>query len=307
MNDIKELLTKAVEDAGQSAVTTEAVYAGVAKARRRRGISVSAAVAVVVVAGLVATVVGVPGDGGGEDDSYIAAPSRFGKEGEAQAERLRKLLPGKIERVERVVNAPMRVNPGAEILPKAPSIRSVGPLDGQFLVTEKVEGKTTFRGLSITVMDRAAVAKDTKGKGLPKNFCTAYTKRALPECVREQLSNGQMLTTWKGSGAIEMGRTPWTYNWHGRLTLPDGGLLLFAEGLYAQDPKVMAIVRADHPPRPEAPRPTKRISEMSEEEQEKFFHELSMADATVDRDDFTPLDPKVFRKLMLRPELVPKN
>lgn len=305
MNDIKELLTRAAEDAGRPTVTTDAVYVGVAKARWRRAMALSGAVAVVVAVGVVATVIGLPPVGGDRGPSVAALPpSRFGVGGAEQAEKLRKLLPGEIVRVEKVMHAPMRVNPEAEARPNRPPVRSVGPLDGQFLITEKIEGKNKFRGLSITVMDRAAITEDTGGKGLPENFCTAHGDRPLPHCAREELPNGQVLTTWRGTGALQMSKTPWTYNWHGRLTLPDGGLLLFAEGLWAQDIKIMGIVRADHPPRP---RFSRHARPMTDEEMERFLTEQRHTARSDSPDDFVPLNQKVFRELMRHPELVPRK
>ncbi|MGW6460235.1 hypothetical protein ACWF94_30635 [Streptomyces sp. NPDC055078] len=274
MNDIRYMLEEAAQDAGSSTVTTEAVYIKAARTGRRRAAVVAAAVAVGVLA--TGAVVG-PAIGGDEKRSVAAPPASAGDA--EQAEKIRELLPGDIESVRKVADGPMlRVYPLAKV-PHA-AVTGSGPLDGHYLVTEKRDGKNELRGVSIAFMDREAVARDTGGKGLPEDFCAVLASSAKAECVQRRVSDGRVSTSWKGGAEFRAGPAPWAFNRLGRLTLPDGGLLLVGEAGMTMGSQAEGKVGVYSP-------------------------EAKSGTRVGTNGGYASYTPSEFETLMLRPELVP--
>ncbi len=103
MNDVRELLDRAAEGAGQPAFSAGAVYAKAARIRRRRRAAASAAVLAVVAAGAFT----LPRTGGDEDPAPAsvasAGPSASPSAAAAdRAGRLAALLPPDVGEIEEV-------------------------------------------------------------------------------------------------------------------------------------------------------------------------------------------------------------
>lgn len=217
MNDVRELLERAVEDAGPPAVSAEAVYAQAARVRwRRRAALGTAALTVVVAAGAVAVPGIVAGDGGA---SSVAAPAESGGSS-APARRLTELLPDDVGFVEQVDRSAILK---AGLAPGRPE-RTLGPLDGVYAVRRD-------RGvgyLAISVRSRVSAEAETGGSGRPGDPCVDGRGYRRLDCVREELPDGRVLTTWHTPLADgEGGRPRWGEEFTGQLTLADG-LALFA-------------------------------------------------------------------------------
>lgn len=100
MNDVRELLGRAAEHAGQPVISTEVVYARAARVRWRRRATVAAAAFAVVAAGAVA----VPGLGSQtkqEQNASVGAPAESVGNG-GRAKQLVELLPTGVGSIEQV-------------------------------------------------------------------------------------------------------------------------------------------------------------------------------------------------------------
>ncbi|MFC9623217.1 hypothetical protein ACFTXM_25545 [Streptomyces sp. NPDC056930] len=214
MNDVHELLGRVAADAGQPVISTRAVYAGAARVRLRRRVTVSAAALAVVAAGVVA----VPGlaPATKPKESSVAAPAELaGNTG--RAEQLVKLLPKDVGSVEQVSLAVIIKNATPEQAEEHP----VGPLDGQYAVRR--DGGVGY--LTVSMMTAESVAKKFGGLDPAADLCKPNRGEHRPaDCVREELPDGRVLTIW--SDPMKYGGTPlWGPELVGRLALKDGGLL----------------------------------------------------------------------------------
>ncbi|ROQ66107.1 hypothetical protein EDD93_0507 [Streptomyces sp. 840.1] len=214
MSEVRELLGRAAEDAGQPVISTEAVYAGAARVRRRRRAGASAAAVCAVAAGAFV----VPGlsSGPAPQDSSVAAPTELvGNSG--RAEELTALLPKGVGAVEQVSMAVIIKHASSEQAEEHP----VGPLDGQYSVRR--DGGVGY----LTVDVKTPKMLDAKLGGAPRdeNLCKDKAGEPAPDdCVREKLPDGRVLTIW--SDAMNYGGTPkWGPELVARLTLKDGGML----------------------------------------------------------------------------------
>ncbi|MFI6288868.1 hypothetical protein ACIBCM_29665 [Streptomyces sp. NPDC051018] len=313
MNDIKELLERAVEDSGETSVTVEAIFAAATAAAAtagnpwRRRVAVGAAVVAVIVVGAVAvSTLEEPGGDDGKDGKSAPAATRgtgpqgtstegTGTEdikGKRQAEKLLRLLkehiPGLVS-VEKVRSGPMRVLRMSGPLEPAPApYRELGPLDGDFLIGRKLNGTKVYSALSISYRDRDSVARATGGKGVPKDLCAPLRQAKSVDCVRQELSGGRVLSTWLGARAEEPWGTPWSFENIGRLTFPDGGVLMLSDGAYASDNRIFKIVR------PQGKVAAKKVDPSSRQMSQESL-------------DFVPLSRAEVRGLLLRGELLPES
>ncbi|MFF0445487.1 hypothetical protein ACFYT4_03530 [Streptomyces sp. NPDC004609] len=294
MNDIKALLERAVEDSGESTVTVEAIFAA-AMARGavnpwRRRVAVGGAVVAVILVGAVAVPMLEEPDG--EDTSPVTrGNSAQDTRGKRQAQSLLRLLgenmPGLVS-VEKVRSGPMRVlrmsgPPG----PAPTPYQELGPLDGDFLIGRKLNGKKVYTALSVSYLDREAVARATGGTGVPKDLCAPLRRARSVDCVRQELPGGRVLTSWLGARADEPWGTPWSFEHIGRLTFPDGGVLMLSDGAYASDNRIFTILRPHGKVEPKKVEPSGP----------------GMSSGSL---DFVPLTRAQVRELLLRPELLPK-
>ncbi|GGY78356.1 hypothetical protein CP967_10635 [Streptomyces nitrosporeus] len=219
MNDVRELLERAAEDAGRPTVSTEAVYVRAARLRFRRRAAVSAAALAVVAAGAV----GLPRvtGGTGAEQSSVAA-ERAGRAGETgtsgRAGRVEALLPPGTGSVEQVSLAVLIKN----ATPEQAETTYAGPLDGEYMI--RADGGVGY--LVVRFMDSAAAGR--KLGGAPQDdICVRRGKEPpVTGCVREELPDGGVLTTWSDAMEYGDGGTPrWGPETVGRLRLEDGSLL----------------------------------------------------------------------------------
>lgn len=214
MSDVRELLGRAAEHAGQPVISTEGVYAKAARVRWRRRATVAAAAFAVVTAGAVA----VPGLTAHpkEEQASVAAPAEpAGNSGRAKA--LVKLLPEGVGSVEQVSLAMIIKRATAQQAKEHP----VGPLDGQYAIRR--DGGVGY--LVIGVMKGEQVRKKLGGFDSADDICKPTNGEPRPaDCVREELPDGRVLTIW--GDPMNYGGTPkWGFELVGRLTMKDGGML----------------------------------------------------------------------------------
>ncbi|MFJ3087240.1 hypothetical protein [Streptomyces sp. NPDC086838] len=214
-DDVRELLGKAAQDAGQPVVSTEAVYAKAARVRWRRRTAVSAAAVCAVAAGAFV----VP-----QLSSSPAAPrtSSVGSLAEEPGGTPRdvlliELLPTDVERLDEVSFAEIikHVSP-----PPADPSRT-GPLDGQYSVRRG--GGVGY--LTVDVRDAEAVRKKLGGAPVEDLCHPANGEPAPDDCVREELSGGRVLTIWSDDMDYGEGTPQWGPELVARLTLADGSVL----------------------------------------------------------------------------------
>ncbi|WP_328902341.1 hypothetical protein OHR86_22645 [Streptomyces sp. NBC_00441] len=216
MNDVRELLGKAADDAGRPVISTEAVYAKAARVRWRRRTAVSAAAVCAVAAGAFV----VP-----QLSSAPAGPrtSSVGSLAEEPGEtprdvRLLRLLPHLTGTVEEVSFADIIKHAS----PQPPEPSRTGPLDGQYEIRQ--DGGVGY--LTVDVMDAEAVAKKLGGAQAVRDLCHPTNGEPAPDdCVREELSGGRVLTIWSDDMDYGDGTPQWGPELVARLTLADGTLL----------------------------------------------------------------------------------
>ncbi|MFB8031189.1 MULTISPECIES: hypothetical protein [unclassified Streptomyces] len=217
MNDVHELLERAVESAGRSAGSTEAVYARAARVRTGRRAAVAAAALAVVVAGAL-SLTGAA-DGPRTEHTAVAAAPDGGTGAGGKAGRLAALLPPGVGGIEQVSLAVLLKGATEE----QARTTYVGPLDGEYLVREG-DGAGY---LLLRFMERADVVKKLGGRTGRSDLCaTRGTEPSVSDCVREELPDGSVLTTWSDSMEHGDGGTPrWGRETAGRLVLKDGSVL----------------------------------------------------------------------------------
>ncbi|MEE4494511.1 hypothetical protein [Streptomyces sp. BE230] len=219
MNDVRELLGRVAEDAGQPVISTEVVYARAARVRRRRVAAVSAAAVCAVAAGAFV----VPGLSVGQEQSprtsSVAAPAGLAGNS-ARAGKLIKLLPAGVGSVEQVSLAVIL----KQATPEQAEEHLLGPLDGQYSVRR--DGGVGY--LVIGTMD-AKTVEGKLGPG-PRDTDLCRTRTGEPprtDCVSEKLPDGSELTIWSDSMDYGDGGTPrWGQELVARLSLKDGGQLI---------------------------------------------------------------------------------
>lgn len=219
MNDVRELLGRAAEDAGQPVISTEAVYSEAARVRWRRRAAVSAAAVCAVAAGAFV----VPGLSAGQapQKSSVAAPTELvGNSGRAQ--QLVRLLPAGVGTVEQVSLAVIIKHATAEQAEEHP----LGPLDGQYAVRR--DGGVGY--LTVDVRNAKMIAKKLGGGPKDTNLCTSGVgEPPRTDCVREKLPDGRELTVWSDSMSHGDGTPQWGPELQARLMLKDGGQLLMRD------------------------------------------------------------------------------
>ncbi|MEV6746352.1 MULTISPECIES: hypothetical protein [unclassified Streptomyces] len=210
MNDVRELLGRAAEDAGQPEISTRAVYAGAARVRMRRRVTVSVAAAALVAGGAVAVPNLAPK--GDTQETAVAAPVELVGNG-GRAKQLAKVLPKDVGEIDQVSLSVIRDGDTSER--ELPHLE--GPLDGHFSVRK--DGGVGY--LVIGYMDTG----NPGSAGPADNPCEpAQGQPDLADCVNEQLPGGRVLTTW--SDPMDYGVTPqWGKELTGRVTFEDGGVL----------------------------------------------------------------------------------
>ncbi|MEU0833862.1 hypothetical protein [Streptomyces sp. NPDC005969] len=215
MSDVRELLGRAAEHAGQPVISTEGVYAKAARVRWRRRATVAAAAFAVVTAGAVA----VPGLTAQpkEEQASVAAPAEpAGDSG--RAKKLVELLPKGVGSVEQVSLAVIIKH----ATPQQAKEHPVGPLDGQYAVRR--DGGVGY--LVIRAMNGKQVGQKFGGLDPAANLCKPTNGERRPtDCVREELPDGRVLTIWSDSMDYGDGTPKWGFELVGRLTLKDGGML----------------------------------------------------------------------------------
>ncbi|MER6023215.1 hypothetical protein [Streptomyces anulatus] len=226
MNDVRELLGRAVEGAGKPAFSAGAVYAKAARIRRRRRAAASAAVLAVVAAGAFT----LPRTGGDEDPAHTsvasAGPSASptasaSAPASGKAERLAALLPADVGEIEEVSLLALIKN----ATPEQARTTYLGPLDGQYAFRK--DGGVGY--LVLTLMDREALERKMGRPADPaEDLCARIGQEpARDDCVREVLPDGRTLTTWHDSmdysGDDSVG---WGPELVGRLTQSDGSQFL---------------------------------------------------------------------------------
>lgn len=178
MNDVRELLGRAVEGAGKPAFSAGAVYAKAARIRRRRRAAASAAVLAVVAAGAFT----LPRTGGDEDSAHTsvasAGPSASPTDpAPDRAERLAALLPGNVGEVEEVSLAVLIKN----ATPEQARTDYLGPLDGHYAFRKG--GGVGY--LVLVLEDREAVEKKTGRPADPdEDLCVRVGHEAGPYRLR---------------------------------------------------------------------------------------------------------------------------
>ncbi|WP_326672390.1 hypothetical protein [Streptomyces sp. NBC_01257] len=217
MNDVRELLGRAAEDAGPPVISTEAVYARAARVRWRRRAAVSATAVCAVAAGAFV----VPGLSGGQEQSprtsSVAAPAKPGATGE-RARQLTELLPRGVGSVEQVSLAVIIKHATPEQAAEHP----YGPLDGQYAVRR--DGGVGY--LTVDVRNAAALAKKFGDRPRETDLCKVGAgEPARTDCVREVLPDGRVLTMWSDAMDYGDGTPQWGPELVGRLTLKGGGQL----------------------------------------------------------------------------------
>ncbi|MFI6285421.1 hypothetical protein ACIBCM_11800 [Streptomyces sp. NPDC051018] len=294
---IKALLDDAerhAEGSGRSAVTTETVYAGAARARWRRRAAMAGAAVAVVLAGVVTVPVLDRGEDGPKVRQSTLAAEGINPgdiRGRAQAKRLATVLDGmfpNITKVEKVQSGSLWL-PGQQVAWETkPTARAQpGALDGHYLVTTVVEGEKRYSAMSFTVLDKPTVLSTETPIDVPGDICRPTSELTLRGCQRRELPSGQVLTTWAGSGNFEPNDVPWTVENHALLTLPSGGVLLYADGAQAASDKVFARVRSGN-------------GEL------KGTHKgLRNPVRRANKQDFVALTRDEVRELIVRPEFLP--
>ncbi|MFF9690150.1 hypothetical protein [Streptomyces sp. NPDC014623] len=217
MNDVHELLERAAEPAGDPAVSIEAVYARAARVRFRRRAAVSAAALAVVATGVVV----LPGlaDGVRTPRSAVASAPVATAYGSGKADRLAALLPSGVGSIEQVSLAALIRN----ATPQQDGEKYAGPLDGQYMV--RADGGTGY--LVLFFMERGTGDEKPGGGAGQRDLCAPRGQEPpLADCVREELPDGGVLTTWSDSMDHGDGSTPrWGREVAGRLVLKDGSVL----------------------------------------------------------------------------------
>ncbi|THA70328.1 hypothetical protein E6P78_10200 [Streptomyces sp. A0958] len=217
MNDVRELLGRAAEEAGRPVISTEAVYAKAARVRWRRRAAVSAGAVCTVALG--AFVVPQLSSSAPESPrtSSVAAPVKSpGHTG--RAARLTELLPGGVGAIEEVSFADI-IKHASPLPPEPPR---TGPLDGQYAVRR--DGGVGY--LTVDVRDAKAVKRKLGGSPRVKDLCKPGNgEPARTDCVREVLSGGRVLTIWSDAMDYGDGTPQWGPELTARLTLADGGEL----------------------------------------------------------------------------------
>ena len=214
MSDVRELLGRAAEDAGQPVISTEVVYAKAGRVRRRRRAAVSAAAVCAVAAGAFV----LPGlSGQTPRQTSVAAPTELvGNSGRAQ--QLVMVLPADVGAVEQVSLAVIIKQATAEQAEEHP----VGPLDGHYAVRR--DGGVGY--LVVRVMNAKMMEKKFGGGPTETNLCKAQAgEPQRTDCVREELPDGRVLTIWSDSMDYGDGTPQWGPELTARLTLKDGGQL----------------------------------------------------------------------------------
>lgn len=222
MNDVRELLGRAVEGAGKPAFSAGAVYAKAARIRRRRRAAASAAALAVVAAGAFT----LPRTGGDEDPARTsvasAGPSASPTDpAPDRAERLAALLPGDVGEVEEVSLAVLIKN----ATPEQARTTYLGPLDGHYAFRKG--GGVGY--LVLVLEDREAVEKKTGRPADPdEDLCVRVGHEpARTDCVREVLPDGRVLTTWRDTMDVEGDDSVgWGPELVGRLVQSDGSQFL---------------------------------------------------------------------------------
>ncbi|MFG3135436.1 hypothetical protein ACGFZA_04340 [Streptomyces sp. NPDC048211] len=217
MNDVRKLLGRVAEDAGQPVISTEVVYARAARVRRRRRVAVSAAAVCAVAAGAFV----VPGLSAGQEQaprtSSVAAPGKLAGDSE-RARKLTALLPEDVGSVKEV--------PLAAIIKHVPpgqvETKLYGPLDGQYAVRR--DGGVGY--LVVGLMDAEKVEKKLGDGPRETNLCKVQPGEPhRTDCVREELPDGRVLTVWSDSMDYGDGTPQWGPELVARLVLRDGGQL----------------------------------------------------------------------------------
>ncbi|MFV5996006.1 hypothetical protein ACNPQM_27195 [Streptomyces sp. NPDC056231] len=214
MSDVRELLGRAAEHAGQPVISTEGVYAKAARVRWRRRATVAAAAFAVVTAGAVA-VPGLTAQPKEEQASVAASAEPAGSSG--RAKKLVELLPKGVGSVEQVSLAVIIKH----ATPQQAKEHPVGPLDGQYAVRR--DGGVGY--LVIRAMSGEQVRKKFGGFAPADDLCKPATGPRPTGCVREELPDGRVLTIWSDSMDYGDGTPKWGFELVGRLTLKDGGVL----------------------------------------------------------------------------------
>ncbi|MGW1845591.1 hypothetical protein [Streptomyces sp. NPDC001966] len=207
-NDVHELLGRAADDAGAPATTTRTVYAGAARVRLRRRVTVSVAAAAVVAGGAV-VVPNLASEGGGAQETAVAAPVELaGNSG--RAKDLARVLPKDVGEIDQVSLSV--VIKGATSEREMPHLQ--GPLDGHFSVRK--DG-----GVGYLVIGYMKTGSSAAGD----NPCEAVPGvPAMPDCVNEKLPDGRVLTIWSDPMNYD-GAPQWGRELVGRLVSKDGAVL----------------------------------------------------------------------------------
>ncbi|MFF7336455.1 hypothetical protein ACFZAT_03855 [Streptomyces sp. NPDC008163] len=216
MNDVRELLGQAADDAGRPVISTEAVFAKAARVRWRRRTAVTATAVCAVAAGAFV----VPQLASGPASPRTSSVGSLAQEpGESPRDvRLLKLLPDLNGTVEEVSFADIIKH----VSPPPPEPSRTGPLDGQYEIRR--EGGVGY--LTIDVMDAKAVEKKLGGGAPVVDLCHPTNGEPAPDnCVREELSGGRVLTIWSDDMDYGDGTPQWGPELAARLTLADGSLL----------------------------------------------------------------------------------
>ncbi|PJN31860.1 hypothetical protein CG717_13130 [Streptomyces sp. CB02613] len=220
MNDVRELLGRAVEGAGKPEFSAGAVYAEAARIRRRRRAAASAAVLAVVVAGAFT----LPRAGGDEDPVHTsvasAGPSPSASAGD-RAGQLAALLPPDVGEIEEV--SLLALIKGAT--PEQALTARLGPLDGQYAIRK--DGGVGY--LVLTLEDRETVEQKTGRPADPdEDLCVRVGQEpSRTDCEREPLPDGRTLTTWRDT--MDVGgddSADWGPELAARLTQSDGSQFL---------------------------------------------------------------------------------
>ncbi|NDZ57786.1 hypothetical protein G3I47_10990 [Streptomyces anulatus] len=222
MNDVRELLGRAVEGAGKPAFSAGAVYAKAARIRRRRRAAASAAVIAVVAAGAFT----LPRAGGDEDPAHTSvasagpAPSPSASTAD-RAGRLAALLPPDVGEIEEVSLAVLIKN----ATPEQARTDYLGPLDGHYAFRKG--GGVGY--LVLVLEDREAVERKTGRPADPdEDLCVRVGQEPTrTDCEREALPDGRTLTTWRDT--MDVGgddSVGWGPELVGRLAQSDGSQFL---------------------------------------------------------------------------------
>ncbi|MEU6632395.1 hypothetical protein ABZ905_29590 [Streptomyces parvus] len=222
MNDVRELLGRAVEGAGKPAFSAGAVYAKAARIRRRRRAAASAAALAVVAAGAFT----LPRAGGDEDPVHTSVASAgpspsTSASADDRAGRLAALLPPDVGEIEEV--SLLALIKG--VTPEQGQTTRLGPLDGQYAFRK--DGGVGY--LVLTLEDREAVERKTGRPADPdEDLCVRVGQEpSRTDCEREALPDGRTLTTWRDT--MDVGgddSVGWGPELVARLTQSDGSQFL---------------------------------------------------------------------------------